>query len=178
MPSEIDSLLRNPKAYQLARKVIDAMESHRVWPTALNFELWMHYVAAKDSEVAAKIDSVLQSGAAFTDQVGEQIAAQHRQGHRHVLGTFIAVPGGDDDFLTVARFGLGVLGRCRAHEPAHQRDGGSRSNTGCAKCLHLSLPAGLDTMAEFDKWVSDCTDWLTTQAEIDKWVSHETAMKH
>jgi diguanylate cyclase len=77
MPSEIDSLLRNPKAYQLARKVIDAMESHRVWPTALNFELWMHYVAAKDSEVAAKIDSVLQSGAAFTDQVGEQIAAQH-----------------------------------------------------------------------------------------------------
>ncbi|RAK69029.1 GGDEF domain-containing protein [Phenylobacterium kunshanense] len=77
MPSEIDSLLRSPKAYQVARKVLDAMESHRVWPTALNFELWLHYVAAKDSEVAAKIDSVLQSGGTFTDQLGEQIAAQH-----------------------------------------------------------------------------------------------------
>ncbi|MFZ5720101.1 MAG: GGDEF domain-containing protein [Pseudomonadota bacterium] len=77
MSSNLDSLLRSPKAYQLARKAIEAMEAYRVWPTALNFELWMYYVAAKDSEVAAKIDDVLRSGAPFTDQVGEQIAAEH-----------------------------------------------------------------------------------------------------
>lgn len=77
MASTLDSLLRSPKAYQLARKAIEAMEANRVWPTALNFELWMYYVAAKDSEVAAKIDDVLRSGAQFTDQVGEQIAAEH-----------------------------------------------------------------------------------------------------
>ena len=77
MPSEIDSILRSPKAYALARKALDAMETHRVWPTALNFELWMHYVAAKDSDVAVKIDSLIRAGSAFTDQVGEQIAAEY-----------------------------------------------------------------------------------------------------
>lgn len=77
MSSDIDSLLRSPKAYLWARKAIEAMEAHRVWPTSLNFELWLHYVAAKDSDVAAEIDTILQSGAPFTDQVGEQIAAQH-----------------------------------------------------------------------------------------------------
>jgi diguanylate cyclase len=60
-----------------ARKAIDAMEAHRVWPTALNFQLWLHYVAAKESDVATKISSVLKSGGQFTDQVGEEIAAQH-----------------------------------------------------------------------------------------------------
>jgi diguanylate cyclase len=80
MSTDIDSLLRSPKAYLLARKAIEAMEAHRVWPTALNFELWMHFVAAKDSVVAAKINTVIQSGAPFTDQVGEQIAAEHLPG--------------------------------------------------------------------------------------------------
>ena len=77
MSSDIDSILRSPKAYLWARKAIEAMEAHRVWPTALNFELWLHYVAAKDSTVAAEINTVLQSGTPFTDQVGEKIAAQH-----------------------------------------------------------------------------------------------------
>jgi diguanylate cyclase len=77
MSSDIDSILRTPKAYQWARKAIEAMEAHRVWPTAINFELWLHYVAAKDSSVATEIDSVLKSGVPFTDQVGEAIAEKH-----------------------------------------------------------------------------------------------------
>jgi diguanylate cyclase len=77
MSTELDSILRSPKAYQWARKAIEAMETHKVWPTALNFELWLHYVAAKDSEVAAEINTVLSSGEHFTDQVGAEIAAQH-----------------------------------------------------------------------------------------------------
>src|SRR5689334_13647818 len=77
MSTELDSLLRSPKAYQWARKAIEAMETHKVWPTALNFELWLHYVAAKDSEVAVEISSILNAGEAFTDQVGEEIAANH-----------------------------------------------------------------------------------------------------
>jgi diguanylate cyclase len=80
MSTDIDSLLRSPKGYLLARKAIEAMEAHRVWPTALNFELWLHFVAAKDGEVAAKINTVIQSGVPFTDQVGEQIAAEHLPG--------------------------------------------------------------------------------------------------
>lgn len=77
MATEIDLILRGPKAFEWARKTLEAMEANNVWPTAINFELWMHYVAAKDSEVAAEIDQVLRSGAQFTEQVGEQIASQH-----------------------------------------------------------------------------------------------------
>ena len=77
MATDIDSILRSPKAYDWARKAIEAMETHRVWPTAVNFELWLHFVAAKDSEVAVQIQNVLQSGQPFTDMVGEAIAANH-----------------------------------------------------------------------------------------------------
>lgn len=77
MATEIDSLLRTSKSYDWARKAIEAMESHRVWPTALNFELWLHYVAAKDSVVTAEINSVLDAGKPFTEQVAEEIAAHH-----------------------------------------------------------------------------------------------------
>jgi len=77
MSSAVDSILRSPSAYMWARKAIDAMEAHRVWPTALNFELWLHYVAAKESDVAGKINTVLKAGGQFTDKVGEEIAAEH-----------------------------------------------------------------------------------------------------
>jgi diguanylate cyclase len=77
MPSEIDTLLRSPKAYAIVRKAVEAMEAHRVWPTARNLELWVHYVAAKDSALAAEIDQVLSSGEPFTEDVSEKIAAEH-----------------------------------------------------------------------------------------------------
>ena len=77
MTTEIDTLLRSPKAYQWAQKAIEAMEANKVWPTAINFELWLHYVAAKESDVAVEINQFLQSGAAFTEQVGEEIASHH-----------------------------------------------------------------------------------------------------
>lgn len=77
MATEIDIILRGPKAFEWARETIAAMEANNVWPTAINFELWMHYVAAKDSQIAAEIEQVLKSGARFTEQVGEEIASKH-----------------------------------------------------------------------------------------------------
>lgn len=76
MSADVETSLRGPKAYELARKAIQAMEAHQVWPTALNFELWVHYVAAKDSALAAEIDTIIESGEPFTDEVGEHLAAQ------------------------------------------------------------------------------------------------------
>ncbi|ACG78123.1 GGDEF family protein [Phenylobacterium zucineum HLK1] len=76
MSSDVETSLRGPKAYALARKAIEAMEAHQVWPTALNFELWVHYVAAKDSALATEIDHLIEAGEPFTDAVGEQLAAQ------------------------------------------------------------------------------------------------------
>jgi len=77
MSKDLDSILRSPKAYEWSRKAIEAMEANRVWPTALNFELWMHYVAAKDGDVATEINSVLSSGQQFTEQMAASIAEKH-----------------------------------------------------------------------------------------------------
>jgi len=77
MANEIDLILRSPKAYEWARKAMDAMEANNVWPTAINFELWLHYVAAKDSEVAAQIEQIIRSGERFTEQIGDAIAVNH-----------------------------------------------------------------------------------------------------
>ena len=77
MSSDVASILRTPKSYALARQALEAMETHKVWPTPLNFELWLHYVSGGDSAVAVEIESFIASGAPFTDQVGERIAAEH-----------------------------------------------------------------------------------------------------
>jgi diguanylate cyclase len=77
MSADIETSLRGPQAYALARKALAAMESHKVWPTPLNFELWLHYVGgAEDSPLHGEIDQLLEAGEPFTDVVGEQLAAQ------------------------------------------------------------------------------------------------------
>ena len=76
MSTDVETSLRGPKAYELARRAIQAMEANQVWPTALNFELWVHYVAARDSALATEIDTLIGTGEPFTDAVGEQLAAQ------------------------------------------------------------------------------------------------------
>ncbi|RAK50884.1 GGDEF domain-containing protein [Phenylobacterium deserti] len=77
MPADVELLLRGPRAYALARKALEAMEAHKVWPTPANFELWLHFVAAKDSPLGIEIAQLIASGVAFTDEVGEALAAQH-----------------------------------------------------------------------------------------------------
>ena len=76
MSADVETSLRAPKAYELARKAIAAMEANKVWPTPVNFELWVHYLAAKDSPLGAEIDQMLQAGEPFTDSVGETLAAK------------------------------------------------------------------------------------------------------
>ncbi len=77
MTSDVEPLLRAPPAYGLARKAISVMEQHKVWPTPLNFEIWLHYVCNKEGALAAEINQLIESGEAFTDSVGEQLAEKH-----------------------------------------------------------------------------------------------------
>jgi hypothetical protein len=44
MADKLETTLRGPEAYGLARRVIEAMEAAGVWPTPLNFEIWVHYL--------------------------------------------------------------------------------------------------------------------------------------
>jgi diguanylate cyclase len=80
MSADLQVLLRSPKAYGLARKAIEAMEANQVWPTALNFELWLNYLAAQDTPLGKEIGEIIARGDPFTDAVGEGLAAKHLPG--------------------------------------------------------------------------------------------------
>jgi diguanylate cyclase len=75
MSGEVEIRLRGPEAYALARQSLDAMERHQVWPTALNFELWTHFVVDPDGPLAREITRLLSVGEAFTDTLSDELAA-------------------------------------------------------------------------------------------------------
>jgi len=77
MSAEVESTLRGPNAYELARKVIADMERRQIWPTALNYELWLHFVANPDGALAQEIERLLSTGEVITEDVSEQLAAAY-----------------------------------------------------------------------------------------------------
>jgi diguanylate cyclase len=76
MSVDVQTALRSPKSYDLARMALEVMEAHQVWPTVRNFELWVHYVSEKEGALAQEIDRLLAAGEAITETVGEALAAQ------------------------------------------------------------------------------------------------------
>jgi diguanylate cyclase len=77
MTSDVQTALRSPKSYELARTALEVMEAHQVWPTVRNFDLWVHYVAEKESPLAVEIDRLLAAGEPFTETLGAELAAQY-----------------------------------------------------------------------------------------------------
>jgi diguanylate cyclase len=75
MTGDVETTLRGPKAYSIARAALEMMEQSKVWPTALNFELWLHLVADPEGLLAQEIQRLLLSGEAITDEVAESLAA-------------------------------------------------------------------------------------------------------
>jgi diguanylate cyclase len=76
MTADVQTALRSPKSYDLARMALEVMEANHVWPTVRNFELWVHYVAEKEGLLAQEIDRLLAAGEAITESLGEALAAQ------------------------------------------------------------------------------------------------------
>ena len=77
MAKDVDTTLRGPQSYDVARRTVEAMERHQVWPTPLNFELWLHYVCNPDGPIGREIDRLLKAGEAFTEDVTEELAASY-----------------------------------------------------------------------------------------------------
>jgi diguanylate cyclase len=75
MSGDVETLLRGPSAYAVARQAMDAMEKHSVWPTALNFELWTYFVAAPESALGREIARLIKLGEPFTDNLSDELAA-------------------------------------------------------------------------------------------------------
>jgi diguanylate cyclase len=74
--ADFEAAMRGPDAYRVARKAMDAMVQHKVWPTPQNYELWLHWATNPQSPVAQEIDRLATSGEAFTDGACETMAAQ------------------------------------------------------------------------------------------------------
>jgi diguanylate cyclase len=53
------------------------MERHKVWPTPLNFELWLHYVGNPSGALGQEIERLVSSGKTITEAVAEELAAQY-----------------------------------------------------------------------------------------------------
>jgi diguanylate cyclase len=76
MTADVETALRSPRSYDLARAALEIMETNQVWPTVRNFELWAHYVAGKESPLAQEIDRLLATGEPITETLGAELAAQ------------------------------------------------------------------------------------------------------
>jgi diguanylate cyclase len=76
MAGDVELSMRGPEAYGLARAAVDGMEKHKLWPTPLNFELWLHFVGNPEGELSQAIRQLLHDGDPITDAVAEGLAAQ------------------------------------------------------------------------------------------------------
>jgi diguanylate cyclase len=77
MAEQVETTLRGPEAYDLARRVIDEMASHGVWPTPVNFELWLHYMGDPEGPLGREIQRILAAQEPFTDATSDMLAAEY-----------------------------------------------------------------------------------------------------
>lgn len=77
MTAQVQTTLRGPEAFALARRAIEEMEAAGVWPTPLNFELWLHYLGEPDGPLGKEMQRLLADGMAFTEGTSEMLAAEY-----------------------------------------------------------------------------------------------------
>ena len=72
MTDKVDLTLRGPAAYDLAKSALRSMEQAGVWPTPLNFELWLHYAAEPEGALGREIRRLLKVNPTITEAVAGQ----------------------------------------------------------------------------------------------------------
>jgi diguanylate cyclase len=77
MSEAVEATLRGPEAYSMARRAVEAMEAASVWPTPLNFELWLQYLGDPDGALGREIERMLAAGEPFTEATAEVLAAEY-----------------------------------------------------------------------------------------------------
>ena len=77
MSTDVEVTLRGPDAYRVARLAMDSMEANKVWPTALNFELWTHFVINPEGALGKELSRIIASGEALTEMLSEELAAAY-----------------------------------------------------------------------------------------------------
>ena len=73
MSNQVDAAIRSREAFNLARAALNQMEKAQIWPTPLNFELWLHLICEPDGAIAQEIARLMSLGAVLTDAMAEEL---------------------------------------------------------------------------------------------------------
>ena len=77
MTTDLHIRLRSEEAFGLARSAIDVMQQHQVWPTPLNFEICLEYLAHPDGALAQELRRLLAVGELAGELHSERLAAEY-----------------------------------------------------------------------------------------------------
>ncbi len=77
MTAQVETTLRGPEAFSLARQALEAMEAAGVWPTPLNFELWIHYIGTPESPLSREMKRLMELGTPFTEDISEMLMSEY-----------------------------------------------------------------------------------------------------
>jgi diguanylate cyclase len=76
-PADVEMALRGPDSYRLAQVALAEMQAAGVWPTPLNFELWIHAAADAEGPLSRELRALRSSGEAITEDKSEELAARY-----------------------------------------------------------------------------------------------------
>lgn len=73
MALDLEEELRSPQGYQLGHSALHGLEKVQMWPTILNFELWLHVLADPQGTLALEVKTLLVAGEPITDAIVEDL---------------------------------------------------------------------------------------------------------
>lgn len=76
MSNDIEVSVRSPSAYALAGEALRLMQEHGVWPTPVNYELWLYVAGDPESALAQEIFRLVDAGENITEDVSESLACK------------------------------------------------------------------------------------------------------
>jgi len=75
--AHVETAVRGPEGYNLARAALEAMEAQKVWPTALNYEIWLHFVTDPNGALAEELRGLIEAGGPLTEDITEELASRY-----------------------------------------------------------------------------------------------------
>jgi diguanylate cyclase len=74
MAFDLEEELRTPGGYDLGHSALHELQHVEVWPTVLNYELWLHVLADPEGTLALEVQTLLGAGERITDAIVEDLS--------------------------------------------------------------------------------------------------------
>ena len=76
MAVQTEAAIRGVDAYRLAKRALEQLEQNKIWPTPLNYELWLHAISDPQGDIGRELQRMISAGESLTDAIAEDIALQ------------------------------------------------------------------------------------------------------